>query len=94
MKELISRIANAMGIKGKYHWYEVKYAYRNRITKEVMFHWYTQIGVSTQDTVLNSRKLKKIPNPLHFNKEVKRLLDNGTLQVEIQCYLGWFPKLK
>lgn len=79
----------------KYHWYQVKYIYKNKRNEEV-FHYFKQIGVSDQRTILNHRKIKKIEFPLHKTNggSLKKELKNGKFYVEFIAYLGYFPTKK
>lgn len=75
----------------KYYWYEIKLVYREKKTNNVIFHWYTQTGFTYQDTILNKREVKKTVSPLHLQPNTPRkLLVNGYLDAEVQCYLGRF----
>lgn len=74
----------------KYHWFEVKYVYTKNGNK--CFDFVSQIGLTELKTTLDRRKLKKIAEPLHKLKNVKKFLNNGRFDIEIMCYLGYFSK--
>lgn len=74
----------------KYYWYEVKFVYKNKSGTEVL-HWYHQIGLKHQDTILDYRQIKKIVKPLHmYNAISKYSLCNGNFTLEEISYLGRF----
>ena len=64
-------------VKTSYHWYEVKYVYKNN--GHIIFDWITQIGIKNKKDLLDRRKLNKIIKPLHKNGKphVKKYLCNG-----------------
>jgi hypothetical protein len=77
----------------KYHWYEIKFIYRDKHTNNVLFHWYSQCGFTYQDAILNKREVKLTISPLHKRLDIhKRLLNNGYLDTEVNCYLGRFNR--
>ena len=76
----------------KYHWYEVKFVYKNKMNIEV-FNFTRQLGFKHQDTVLKNREVKTTILPLDKLKFIEnKYLVNGDLFVEIICYLGKINK--
>lgn len=75
----------------KYHWYELKFIYRDKHTNNEVFHWIAESGFTYQDAILNKREVKLTVSPLHKKTDVpKRLLKNGYIDTEVICYLGRF----
>ena len=71
---------------GQYYWFEVRYVYTKNGSR--ILDWVSQIGVRELKTTANRRELKKIPQPLHKNKQIKKYMCNGKFDVEVICYLG------
>lgn len=92
MKELTNKIKSIIGFfsKKKYHWYEIKFIYKDKSNNQLVLSWFSQIGFSKRNTVLNSREVKKVLTPLHKDKSMpKSRLKNGFLFCEVKCYLGY-----
>jgi ribosomal protein L15E len=77
-------------VTGQYHWFQVRYSYWKN--GRMVFEWYEQIGVMELKTILNTRRVKKIKEPLHKNPNTKRLLSNGKLDVIVISYIGKFSR--
>ena len=85
-------IKKLFNIKKKFYWFEVRYIYTKNGYK--VFDYVCQIGLDKLEDSINRRLLRKFPEPLHKNNKVKKMLDNGVLDIEILCYLGKFSKKK
>jgi len=67
--------------KKKYYWYQVNFKYTNN--NAVVFYWNEQVGLTKQNSVINSRLIKKIVKPLHLKSGV---------QQRLLCFIGKFSK--
>ena len=95
LSKALDKLLNMFVKTKKYHWYAVKYVYRDSATGSIIFNWCTHIGLSVQSDILNRRCVREIVDPLHKRKDVKRSsLRNGYLEYQVQCYLGQFPANK
>ena len=79
-------------ITKKLYWFEARFIYTKNGYR--VFDYVCQIGLHKLEDSLNRRLLRKITQPLHKNNKVKKMLDNGVLDIEILCYLGKFSKKK
>ena len=72
------------------HWYQVKLHYR--VNSKTVFD-ISAIGMTHQYQIFERREIMKSIGPLHKMKEAPRhLLKNGTIWIEVTCYLGHFQK--
>lgn len=81
--------------EGALHWYQMRFIYRRKGSNVPSFEQNLQVGVSEQKEILNFRALKKNNKPLHQQdngSSIRGCLNNGTLVVEIKCYIGYFSK--
>lgn len=87
---MLNKIKSFIKRPKKYHWYQVRCIYK--INENKMFDFTFDAGLSEQKTILNKREIKKLCKPLHEFNKVKELINNGTLDLEVVCYLGKFSK--
>lgn len=68
--------------------YQVRYTYM--VNNNERFHFERIIGLSSKSTIIDFRKCKKIQLPLHKVESVKRELNNGSFNMVVVSYLGYF----
>lgn len=83
MQKLINKLT------GRLFWWQVKHVYRDKNGK-IIFTYTSNTGTDCKSDILNHRKIKKESTPLNkVLKNMDYLLNNGNLEIEIICYLGY-----
>jgi len=74
---------------GYRHWYQVTYYYKDK-SGRLVFDYTAWVGILYKPDIAISRIVKQT-RPLHEVPELsRRFLCNGTLEVKVDVYLGWF----
>ncbi len=77
---------------GLRYWYQVRFCYRAKNAEYNLFDWQQQVGLTDMRTILKGRDILKRTTPLHHKKWLKKHLCNGTMHIEVICYLGRFKQ--
>ena len=83
------RYINAL--TGKRHWYSVRFSYHTPGGNE-LFSWAAEVGVVRQGDNLHRREMKVLGSKRVREPQVKHLLCNGRIHMQVLCYLGKFKK--